>query len=481
MKMTKPPIGYSCQHCGVSFCKACQKKHVKLSMISGWKKVQCPQCGNTFGPGHVFQPPEAPLSVALPEPIWLETAPTDEIASSQIVKSLDEREWESNADVREQLLDLLKIHGRPFLGETLKDIIVGSQLSRKATNSKINRIGSLAEAGALWLFEDGVAEEWLIIKIEHDKRNPTRINDDLEHPETATPHITSALLSIETATKSGRSIPTLINKLLNDKSEYYRADTAEKLGVVDWDPRVVDALIEALGDTGRPRRTVTGLAPKRHALSVQERSVQSLMKIDDERGLSAVYSLLIDQDKFARSTDLSWDGIDTEEMFSEFGMKAVPFLIKTLQDEDANRRKRAASALGNIRAPESVTPLINLLDDKDRGVRQCAAMSLGQIGDVRALAPLLQLLKDKNMFVRNSAQTAIKQLILGREEDHQVQEPLIKALDDKDARVRLFAVQSVGDMNLEAAADSLNQALNDKDRKVRKAAKKSLSQIERGR
>ena len=89
-------------------------------------------------------------------------------------------------------------------------------------------------------------------------------------------------------------------------------------------------------------------------------------------------------------------------------------LINQLQDEDANVRYHAASALGEIGAKDAVPVLINLMRlvpvDEDTNaavVRAAAASSLGRIGAKDAVPVLISAFQDQHKVVRFAAVYAI--------------------------------------------------------------------------
>lgn len=71
------------------------------------------------------------------------------------------------------------------------------------------------------------------------------------------------------------------------------------------------------------------------------------------------------------------------------GKAAVPLFLKALADK--RTRDAAASALGDLKAPEAVDPLLKLLQ-KAPSDDSTIVGSLGQIGDKRAAAPLVEYL-----------------------------------------------------------------------------------------
>jgi len=355
----KHQIGYQCQHCGALYCVAGKKKdHPKRSWWSGYEKVRCPECGDSIGPSYAILSQDAPEIEESREPIG-ETAPIiEKHISSQISEMLDAREWEEDTEVQEQLLELLKVNGEAFLVQCLEDINSDSIWPRETTRiKKVMQVGSVAEVGALWLFEDGEIEEMLIHRVEEKYLKGVQDHSKHEFPESILTYLISALLSIEAATRSGKSIPAIIDNLLNNEIVYFRTETAKQLGVVDWDSRVVDALIEALNDKKRPHRESGSLwIATNKAPSVQERAIVSLINICDERGLSAVIPILAEEPTFARQTEIEFSGEDSVNMLTEVGLRAPHLLTHALEHGDMSdvATIRVANALRHINNPDVV-------------------------------------------------------------------------------------------------------------------------------
>ncbi len=76
-------------------------------------------------------------------------------------------------------------------------------------------------------------------------------------------------------------------------------------------------------------------------------------------------------------------------------LKHVPELVAALSDPDGNIRRMAASALGKLRASESVDSLLQLLEhETGPQVRQYSIVALGKIGDPRAVHALEKISND---------------------------------------------------------------------------------------
>ncbi len=86
----------------------------------------------------------------------------------------------------------------------------------------------------------------------------------------------------------------------------------------------------------------------------------------------------------------------------------VKGLIEALRNGWLSRK--AACALGDMRAGEAVEPLVDALHDPNSEVRQAAAKALGDIGDVKAIEPLKQALGDRYRSVRECASLSLERL-----------------------------------------------------------------------
>jgi HEAT repeat protein len=197
--------------------------------------------------------------------------------------------------------------------------------------------------------------------------------------------------------------------------------------------------------------------------------------------------------------------------------KAVPSLLKLLEDESPQVRIAVIDALGAIGHPASVeplvfalsnhhkiaksrsqrssheaetmehgaltkalaaigqpavSPLLKALESEDKEGRRLAAQVLGWIRDPRAVEPLMRKLEDNRSDVRQAAALA-----LGTIGDPRAIEALIKAADGKDMETRRAAVEALGLLGSEHAVDTLIKAAGDQSEAVQLAAIKALAEI----
>ena len=148
---------------------------------------------------------------------------------------------------------------------------------------------------------------------------------------------------------------------------------------------------------------------------------------------------------------------------------AISGLVKALEDKNSAVRLRTASALGKIGSEAAIPGLVKALEDADFNVRLRAAEALGKIGSEAAISGLVKALEDENPAVRSSAASA-----LGKIGSEAAIPGLVKALEDADFNVRLRAAEALGKIGSEAAISELVKALEDEDFAVRSSAASAL-------
>ncbi|GAX41682.1 hypothetical protein NIES4075_26790 [Tolypothrix sp. NIES-4075] len=170
----------------------------------------------------------------------------------------------------------------------------------------------------------------------------------------------------------------------------------------------------------------------------------------------------------------------------KLGSKAVPDLVKALQNKNPKFRSSAAFALGIIgektETASAVPALIQALkNDKEADVRKDAAEALGRIGEKAASAvpALIQALKnDKEANVRLFAASGLRGI--GKEAASAVP-ALAEALkSDKEPDVRSIAVEALGRIGEKAASavPTLTEALkNDNEADLHSSAAEALGRI----
>jgi len=190
----------------------------------------------------------------------------------------------------------------------------------------------------------------------------------------------------------------------------------------------------------------------------------------------------------------------------------IKIRIERLRTDTLDERIGIAASLGEEgpRAKGAILALIENLKEnaplpqQRRSLADEAAKALGKIGEP-ALEPLIKALKDKDWRVRCGAASALGEMghraaiqpltetLLGDEEGEvrwkaaralsrmkwllEDTEPLIEAIRDEDWRVRYEVVKIIGELEEEKAIGPLIEALKDASRDVRGEAAQALMKM----
>ena len=172
-----------------------------------------------------------------------------------------------------------------------------------------------------------------------------------------------------------------------------------------------------------------------------------------EKGLA---NLAIDPDLLARELaaqlagdpldEIELDKIDEDQGNSS---KECDLALKWLQSGN-NERLQGLRVFCEHRDPRALPFLLPLLDEPSPVVRMSAVYALGRNPCPKAIDLLLHLLKfDSNAYVRKATAWS-----LGNYPDAPVLEPLINALKQDVAAVRLWASSSLAEVGLNSAESS---------------------------
>jgi hypothetical protein len=130
---------------------------------------------------------------------------------------------------------------------------------------------------------------------------------------------------------------------------------------------------------------------------------------------------------------------------AEIRARAVPLLVKRLDDEHPGARAAAAVGLGDLEATEAVTALLVRVEDDNPHVRQMALNALGEIGDTRALPRLRRALGDPRPEVRYQTVIAFARIAdrgtASGLDVSEVDDALFAAASDSDSAVAHIALR----------------------------------------
>jgi HEAT repeat protein len=135
------------------------------------------------------------------------------------------------------------------------------------------------------------------------------------------------------------------------------------------------------------------------------------------------------------------------------------------------RRARAADLLGRASVPRAVPELIRLLEDRDGDVRQTAARALGLIGNPAAVPALLETIEPRTVPLNTSTMAILRM-------DRGARAPLIDGLLSESQLVRAICAELLGRLGAVSALPELtNVVLSDPALEVRIRAARALGMI----
>ena len=213
-----------------------------------------------------------------------------------------------------------------------------------------------------------------------------------------------------------------------------------------------------------------------------QRLIKEIDKLRQPENLDDLIDFIMDCDKkdFNDSAEyLNLKVLCIKAISNYKNTKAVPVLLYCLNDKNGNYKFRlaAAEALGKIGDKNAVESLIDVVSDENEKsvyLRESAALALGMIGDKRALDAFVSILEAKKSFL--SKFTFLKERIIealnkidfsGNKRAINV---LKESLYDESPQVRINAMESIMNSNMEDAADLIWKMLYDSDSEVRKNA-----------
>ena len=237
------------------------------------------------------------------------------------------------------------------------------------------------------------------------------------------------------------SIDALIQLLKTDPDADVRRYAVAALCEMS-SPKAVDAYLIALNDENRDVRRYAVMALADHEgekafnalikvlddtdVDIRRTALMGIAEYDDPRVMDLLIKKLDDENSDIRRAALMGIGEHDDP-------RVTDILVEKLDDENRDIRKAALMGLVDREDRESLPIFIKLLqNDQDADIRKFAAMALGEIGDIEAVEALTLALDDKNAEVRRHAAMALSELDYGDEDDWDTYEEENERDEDND-------------------------------------------------
>jgi len=247
-----------------------------------------------------------------------------------------------------------------------------------------------------------------------------------------------------------------LTNALKDQDAQVRKAAVQALSAIKL-PSVLDPLLSVLADSmGEIRaEAVTGI----YGLVQKQADVKELA-----RAVPVITPLLKDPDTRVRISAAA-------TLAALRDPAAVDPLIAALSDKQKEARDAIVSALAMLKSPKAIDPLIALLKQDGPDPDWTLIWSLAEFADARVVPPLLTAMKPKMPGARAAASMIFRRI------GAPATEPLIAAMRDTNASIRLLAVLGIGQMPEKTAIPALKNALKDKDPQVAAAAALALGTL----
>jgi len=261
-----------------------------------------------------------------------------------------------------------------------------------------------------------------------------------------------------------RAIPPLVNRLLDPPNS-------------EWPEELRDAIAKALGAIGELALQTLIYALDDPDPWVKCAAARALGHIGDPSAIAPLSDLTKSEHSVVRSAA-------TQALAQIVDVRAVRAALAASEAPRTFWKLMALKEIGESTRDQ----LQELLDDPDAHIRAQAAEVLSRLGEATSIEPLAFALQAK-------VQTDLKQEPVGRRETQESAmqrgaaqsptmpeksngiSPLLAALHDPIAEVRLAATEALGKLGDTSAIPALSQALGDADSRVRAAAARSIGDI----
>lgn len=151
--------------------------------------------------------------------------------------------------------------------------------------------------------------------------------------------------------------------------------------------------------------------------------------------------------------------------------RGLPEMLSQLRDEDPARRRQAARMLGETGSSKAVPALVRALEDSHRGCQEAAMDALVAIGGEETIRELARMVSNGKVYVRNAAIEILEQI--GRDAPGL----LMHLFQDTNDTIRIMAANIFRYLHAGEAIPSVINLLSDHNPNVRCAALNALGTI----
>ena len=189
-------------------------------------------------------------------------------------------------------------------------------------------------------------------------------------------------------------------------------------------------------------------------------------------------------------------------------MDELQTAISELQSSNPEIRELALDKIGTLKPDNALELIIPFLSDSNPEIRETAACNLGDINDNRSVPYLIELVRtDSEESVRSEALSSLeyykqpeilkclvdevhrekksrrpRQIVAKQlqnyNNDQSIDTLIILLLEDEDVYVRIFAADSLLELNRNGLYEVWQQALNDESTYVRDIANKAITNLQ---
>lgn len=189
-------------------------------------------------------------------------------------------------------------------------------------------------------------------------------------------------------------------------------------------------------------------------------------------------------------------------------MNELQTAISDLQSNNSEIKELALDKIGTLKPDNALELIIPFLSDNNPEIRETAACNLGDINDNRSVAYLIELVRqDPEESVRSEALSALdsyqepeilkclvdevhrekksrrpRQIVAKQlkkyHSEQSVDALIILLLQDEDVYVRIFAADSLLELNRNRLYQVWEQALNDESTYIREIANKAITNLQ---